>query len=487
MYALGLLPSKSDYRSRIERMLELNDLNAVLLDVEHLVEKVFCEPLNVCEIFADKFLDNVCQRIGCASLAKLQRELLVLNVSQKKSANSRGATFIASRLQTSGGHTAVLADIANVVAAPITVLLTGVGGSTNRRAIAHRFAGISNLVFEYAPKGSRLVRLVWLQRRLLELDPATVWLFNSHQDSVAVASVQPDQGYALKFLHHGDHHLCLGALLGYGEHYDPHPMGYHNCRQALSILDNRYLPMVAHDLGSMSAVESAKDSEPVVSCTAAGRNKIESPYWLSYADAIPAVLKQTGGVHIHIGRLSTSFRFRIWLNLRIAKVPTSSFVYIPHVDSVWKALKDYAVNIYISSFPYAGARTLIEVMGAGVPVALHSHVTSRFLSILDMAPDGAFVWRDLPQLCNILSQQSRQSLSAHGAKARLHYEKFHNETLLRKSMMDPTVELSLPSANVFHQIDGLHRALAIARQSSFSNMLKTNILRLLRRIKADLS
>ncbi|MBC7489178.1 MAG: hypothetical protein H7240_03470 [Glaciimonas sp.] len=481
---MGFRPSQQDYRSRIVRAVELGKLDLALSDIERIVEKVFCEPLNVCEIFADQFLDDMCQRIGRYSMEKVQMDFLALSRPQKILEKASGLIFIASRLQASGGHTAVLADIARIGGVPATVLLTGVSGRTNRRAISHRFSDIPNLTFEYAPRASRLARLAWLQRRLLEVNPATVWLFNHHQDSVAVAAVQPDQGYSLKYLHHGDHHLCLGVLLGYGEHYDPHPMGYNNCRDVLSISDNKYLPMVARDLGCISKIEMKSSDLPFVSCTAAGRNKIEAPYWLSYADAIPVMLKQTGGVHIHIGHLSANFRFRIWLNLRVAKVSTASFVYIAHVDSVWQALKDYGVDIYISSFPYAGARTLIEVMGAGVPVAMHNHVSSRFLSILDMAPEGAFVWRDVPQLCAFLAHQSRNTLASFGVKARLHYEIFHAEPLLFKSLRDPSFIAPVPCTAVAHYIDPLRRALAVANQGSFTNVLQNYALKLARLVKS---
>ncbi len=50
------------------------------------------------------------------------------------------------------------------------------------------------------------------------------------------------------FYHHGDHHLCLGVYLSHLEHIDPHPMGYHNCRDALGI-DNTYIPLTVDDKG----------------------------------------------------------------------------------------------------------------------------------------------------------------------------------------------------------------------------------------------
>lgn len=463
--------SRLDYRGAIQGAVKRGDLEVALVRIERLVDRVFCEPLNTAEIFGNRFLDDMCQRIGHFCLARIQVESTATVQARIDGAPSRRVVFVLSRLQASGGHTAVLADIVRLGGSPSTILVTGVSGPTNRRAIEHRFSDISDLHFEYAPPGLRLRKLTWLQRRLLELDPDTVWLLNHHQDSVAVAAVQPNQRYALKYLHHGDHHLCLGVFLRFGEHFDPHPMGYHSCREVLLIPDNKYLPLVARDLGHTEAGGGVDNSSALITCTAAGRNKIEVPYWLSYAEVIPAVLQKNLGQHIHIGRLSLAFRFRIWLTMRRLGVPSSSFVYIPYVNSVWQALKDYRVDVYISSFPYSGARTLVEVMGAGIPVALHSHASTRFLSTLEMAPDGACIWRDMTELNDFLMRESRQTLSERGAKARQHYEKWHAESLLSQVLKGHSLAAPVTRAALTDTVDELGRALEIARQASLSRVL----------------
>lgn len=481
---MNFLSLKNDYQARISRAVELNQLDSALLDIENLVNKVFCEPLNTGEIFGDRFLDDMCQRIGQISIAKARVRTSTQALGNTGTLNR--VVFIASKLQASGGHTAVLADIAKLCGMPATILITRIGGKTDLRTIAHRFSDISNVTFEFVPRGSRLSRVEWLQQRIFEIKPVTVWLFNHHQDSVAIAAVQPEQGYELKYLHHGDHHLCLGVFIGYGEHYDPHPMGYRNCREMLSISHNKYLPMVARDIGPSATNVQLAAEQPFVTCTAAGKNKIEVAYWLSYADVIPAVLSQTKGTHIHIGRLSVSFRLRIWLNLRLAKVPTNSFVYIPYVDSVWKALKDNDVDLYVSSFPYAGARTLVEVMGAGIPVAMHSHSFNRFLSILDMAPEGVFVWRRPSQLCMFLAQQSRKTLACRGAQARTQYEKYHSEQLLSQSLFELVLEKTPPSCAPEYSVDFLQKALAVADSASFISALKIFFLSRIRAFKTKI-
>ena len=477
------LASRNDFRKIIEQSLTSNDLDTALRHVEQLVERVFCEPLNTAVIFGDCFLDEMCQRIGRIHRANVLSAGRAAGAPFPSRERSGRVVYIASKLEASGGHTALLADIAGISGRGGTVLLTGIGGPTNRRAIQHRFSDIPDLQFQFAPRGGRLKKLDWLQHRLHELRPSVVWLLNHHQDSVAVAAVQPDQGYTLNYLHHGDHNLCLGVFLDYGDHFDPHPMGFHNCRQVLSLSANKYLPLVAKDLGYSPKSHAASRNGPLVTCTAARRNKVEKPYWLSYADVVPEILRQTKGRHIHIGTLSLGFRLRIWRNLKRAGIDPASFVYIPYVHSVWQALHDYAVDIYLASFPYGGARTLVEVLGAGVPIAIHSHTSKRFLSALDMAPDGALIWREPEELIELLSRQSREELAVLSAKARRHYERFHSESALKNVLDGSPCELPISPDETEYKIDRLRQALDIAHQITISGVLARRALRLVRRIK----
>ena len=158
--------------------------------------------------------------------------------------------------------------------------------------------------------------------------------------------------------------------------------------------------------------------------------------------------------------------------MRRLGVPSSSFVYIPHVNSVWQTLKDHRVDVYLSSFPYAGARTLVEVLGAGIPVALHSHASTRFLSTLEMAPDGACIWRDMTELNDFLSHESRQTLSERGVRARQHYEKWHAESLLSQVLNGHVLAAPAPRAAMTDTVDELERALEIARQASLLRVLQ---------------
>jgi len=468
-----------DPRVKISHLIHAGDLAGALATIECLVNDVFCEPLNTAEIFADTDLDAACQAIGATSLARLGPAPAVTPGGPP--------VFIASMLQRSGGHTAVLADIARHSGQGATVLLTGVVGPTRLDALVHLFRGIEPLRFEKAPRGNRSVKLTWLQSRLRSLAPSTVWLVNHHADSVAVAAVQPDQGYLLKYLHHGDHHLCLGVMLPFGEHYDPHAMGFHNCREVLHRTDNRYLPMAVPPPPAPDTAPATDRIGPLVTCTAAGANKIEHAYWPAYADVVAQLLVATGGTHIHIGLLSRIYRWRMQRALARHGVDRTRLHYIPFVPSISGAVRELGVDLYISSFPYAGARTLVEVMSAGIPTATHDHNGARFLSAMDMLPQGSYVWSQPQELLAFVQAVSRSDLQALGRLALAHYERFHTPAAMHAALMGEDQAGELPQSPFVHRPDLLAQALRRARQVSIAGLVGRWVRRWARRVRTFLA
>lgn len=416
------------------KLIDSGNLNAALATIQDIVDHVFCEPLAVAKVFGSPELDQLCQAIGRTNLRHLN-----LGRKAQRIRNAGGpVVYLVSRLQPSGGHTAALTDLIRLSNdKQIIVLISGTCGRTSLHELRTRFAGVPMVSLEPAPRGSHLSKLEWIQRRLFEINPHTVWLFNHHQDSVAIAAVQPDQGYRVCFYHHGDHHLCLGLHLPFAEHYDPHPMGLHNCRNTLGISNNRYLPIVVNDQGDRPSTFAFMESGHLVTCTAAGANKVEVPYFIQYVDLVPEILDLTHGLHIHIGKLTWYARRRISRGMKRRGIPQESFIYIPHVPSVWRAMHEYRVDLYLASFPYGGGRTLVEVMGSGTPVVIHKHHTSRILGGFDMAYEGAPTWQTWEELRHILTSLDSDILRRHSRLARVQYEKYHRDEILTKALADP--------------------------------------------------
>ena len=461
---------QDDIRAHIDR----GDLNTALIMIHRAVEQVFCEPINTTRIFGSKLLDDLCQEIGAITWRNvLDRSCSEPSIIKKTSNREYVVIYIVSKLQASGGHTAALADIIRL--APTVrsvVLVTGIGGATNHAAVQHRFDSIPGVSFEYAPRGKHIQKLEWLQLRLLELAPKDVWLFNHHQDSSAVAAVQPDAGYKLHFYHHGDHHLCLGVYLSHADHIDPHPMGFYGCRDQLGIKDNRYLPLVVRDLGDRPASMKFITGGGLVTLTAAGFNKVEVPYFIQYVEVIPELLRATRGTHIHIGRLSPMALRRIRRGIHNLGLRESAFLHIPFVPSIWKALHEYQVDLYIASFPYGGARSLIEAMGAGIPVAVHSHCSSRLLGTFDMAYEKAFVWRHPEELYSFVQGVDATVLQELSCLSRKRYVDCYREEILKNALQDNAAMLLPPALHEGFTPDVLQHAFDISNQVSIIGAIR---------------
>jgi hypothetical protein len=463
-------------------LMEKGDIDQALRLIHDCVELIITEPLCTSQVFGSKTLDELCQRIGKVNLAVIKREIADTRPFQS---GQSVFVYIVTKLQKSGGHTRVIEDFIKARPDGLHVILsTELYGRSDFDYLTKELARQANIVFEQAPKGNCQQRLTWLQERLLKIQPKRVYLFNHHQDSVAVAAIQPEMKLEASFYHHGDHHLCLGVYLSHFEHIDPHPMGYHNCRDVLGI-DNTYIPLTVEDKGDRPADWPFMHDGILTTCTAARSNKIEIPYFVSYLSLVPKLLKITGGRHIHIGRLTPWALFKIRRGLKHYGIPPDRFIYTPWVPSVWKALHDYRVDLYVASFPYGGGLTLIEAMGAGIPVTLHRHIFSRILSGIDLAYSGAFSWRYPEELLNYCVSLIPGDLKEAGRLGRIQYEKFYSLGNLQGVLNNVVCNRPMPNdlSDKF-SVESDEWALWMERQLNIKRLLSRAIYRAFRRFRA---
>ena len=170
--------------------------------------------------------------------------------------------------------------------------------------------------------------------------------------------------------------------------------------------------------------------------------------------------------------------------MRKKNINPKTFIYIPYVKSVALSLQHFNVDIYIASFPYAGARTLVEVMAAGIPTAGHDHRSSHMLSAVDMLPPMSYVWTHVDQLINFIEAETKETLQERGKAARSYYEAQHTIKKFQIALEGDLSEQNIPQSSFLHKSDELLRALEKSWQFSIKGFISRWIKLQARKIKS---
>ncbi|MGP8439558.1 hypothetical protein ACT2FY_30300 [Paraburkholderia fungorum] len=418
-------------------LFEAGDIESVLGRIQAFVRAVDADRRAVAKVFADPVLDEWCQRIGAtvAALPELS--------SPAQEPERADCVILATELYRAGGHSAVIGDLVRTgrFGSRTVLLLTDTLDSADPEISAERFGPL--VESEIAPAGSLLEKLRWTFLQLLVLRPRRLILFNHHYDSVAIAAAQPGVADEIVFYHHGDHQLCLGVTLTHTLHVDPHALGFHHCRAAHGLTQNVFWPLIVDDLGAPRPFTNHRTA--LRTCSSGSSNKFELDYKYKYVDLVPRILACTGGTHVHIGPLSGGALRRLYSGLDALLVPHDRFVHIPWVQSVWRALQQQRIDVYLTSFPLGGGRAAIEAMGAGIPIIGHSCYVSPFYGGQDMLYPQAFLWETPDQLLSHVGCVDFQQLERESHQARAHYEQHHTASALKRAI-DAGIEAPPPPA-----------------------------------------
>ena len=410
--------SVEDIAAALHAMRASGDDETALGEISRIVRACMLDRRSLGKVIADRMLDDFCQDIGREALTDLRKTVVDIHEPPAD------CVILATEVYRTGGHTAVINDLISTgrFGPRTVVILTDAFGTADAQVAAESFA--SGVRTEISPSGHLIDKLHWTLGRLLALKPTQLVLMNHHNDSVAIAAAQPSLAQKTVFYHHADLQLCLGVTLDHAMHVDPHPMGVHHCRAKAGIEHPLYWPLTAEDKGTRPALQFLTRGRLRTGCSGSP-GKFETSYKYPYADLVPRLLACTGGTHVHIGPLPVQTLDRIRSGLLKADVPLDRFVHISWVPSVWLALHEQQIDVYLDSFPIGGGRAIIESMGAGVPVIAHQSYISPFLGNIDNLYSEAFAWERPDQLLNHVAALGAARLAMESARARSQFERFH--------------------------------------------------------------
>lgn len=422
-----MLPGTAELAARVGEHVDAREFGAALSALQQFVEQVIFDPASVAKVFTSLDLDLLCKKIALAKSRSLESPV---------PADRRGTVILVSELSKAGGHNELIKDIARLglFPGPLSIVQTDCFDRVDD-AVSKSFgesAGVDVQALDGAGIDEKFEVLVASLRRA---PPEKLLLLAHNQDALAVAAAFAAKAASANtevvYVHHGDHHLSLGAATQDFVHVDPHNIGYYHCRDELGNRCNHYWPLTVGVQADHRRKTPFLSEGSLVTCSTGRAEKFEvGSYLYDYFELLPRILRTTGGRHVHIGHLHPAQLERLNAAMAAAGVHRSRIVHIPWVDSVAQALVAHEVDLYISSFPLGGGKATLEAMASGIPLLMHQSYQSRFFGGVDIAYPGAFVWRNVAELIDVFGRIDAGVLADHSSRARRHYEKFHGDELL---------------------------------------------------------
>ncbi|SDP44845.1 Glycosyl transferases group 1 [Rhodoferax sp. OV413] len=413
--------------SNVHAGVKRGEFGKALEAVRTFAEDIIFDPASVAKVFVSSELDFLCKHIGETKA----RGLLTQPVQ-----GGVGTLILASEISKAGGHNELIKDIVrlHLFENPVSLLLTDCFSRVDSK-LCEDFSLENGLPVEVLSgrdeeeKFSNILQLIY-SRPIKNLV-----LLTHNQDALGVAAAfaAKTSGWAQEvvFVHHGDHHLSLGAATTEFIHVDPHQMGYFHCKNELGHALNHYWPLTVN----LKAIQPRNipflSQGRLVTCSSGRPEKFEQgAYLYDYWTLIPQLLARSQGVHVHIGELHAGQHEKLLASLADQGIPADRFIHVPWVDSIANALVAQRVDLYISSFPLGGGKATLEAMASGTPLLMHESYRSRFHGGVDIAYTGALVWRDEAEFLSAIEGLDTDVLRLHSAMAKSHYEKFHDEHIL---------------------------------------------------------
>ncbi len=353
--------------------------------------------------------------------------------------------FVATRLYSVGGHTAVLTDyFRSSDAGHKHILLNGMAGDASiNKALGIRLGETAEAI-EICPTAGLVETTAWLHRRLEELGPRRVFLFHHPEDVPAVVAVAAHGAQKCYIVHHADGAPGVGLHVPGFRIIDLAPFPAWFSRHMLG-LENLYLPLAVDDPGPPPG---RPPNKKLRTCTHGSAVKFTETGPCAFASVIASVLQRSGGEHLHVGPLDENRLELLRRALEREKISPDRFIHVKRVPTLVPVLREHRVDLSLGSFPIGGARGHIDMMSGGIPHVIYLDDPAHAPWKLHLLVPGARHWTSLEDLLALLDGASPEWLAGQSALMRAHFLRYHDarDFGIRLATLDyPTALPPVPS------------------------------------------
>ncbi len=406
----------AEYKERlISNLLDQKRFNEACDDLSGFVNSLcFSDEFKGKQIYLPN-LDDLVERIGIETLQPITTKKLLKNL--------RYPVIVATEMYVDGGHSRIIEELIRLRGG-IVVLTNYFGGFDKTKADPPK-ANLPVLTLPVDSPTNNIIRL----NNICNAVGSEVYVLTHHHDVVATAAVSCAMSIPVYFIHHSDHKVSLGPTIKNFIHVDIAPHVHEICSKFLKP-KIEYWPQGVDDLGLKIFTYPLNE---VCSASSGSWHKFSWEGEYAYPKIIRILLSRPGSSHFHIGILSDSLLKKIKEELKTNAIPLERFHYIGHVQSLWQALLDLPVNVFVGSCPMHGLRTAIEVQGSGVPIIPFLQSEDTLLYDKSFYNNQTVFWSS-PEKLDSITQEVLNKHHFMAAASRRHYEETFHPNLMKEAI-----------------------------------------------------
>ncbi len=200
-----------------------------------------------------------------------------------------------------------------------------------------------------------------------------------------------------------------------------------------------YIPtwnILDHAPSSLTYEPFAQHTKLITASGAARFYKLEGGWPYRYEDFIIALLKETGGIHYHIGDIPQERMEQLQRHMAEAGVEQDRLIHIPWVDHLAQFFLEKHVDVFIEPFPTVSYKMTLDLLAAGIPVIAFDAV--KRMEMADFLYPQAFKWRSKEQFIDILTHLTPEELRNHSHWAKDYFQHNHSLALIAPCILGDT-------------------------------------------------